>query len=284
MKSLLQYSIKASLQAGQKILEIYNKGEDYTIDYKSDDSPLTIADSESHRIITEIIDEGNFGIPVLSEEGSHLPYRERKNWTRLWIIDPLDGTKEFINRNGEFTVNIALVENGKPVLGVIYLPVQQILYYASEGEGARKVKLTTGEAAEFSATASNDSITKNAVIIRAPVNHHTNSKPVSIVASRSHLNEKTKQLISRIKNKYNDISLVSAGSSLKICLVAEATADIYPRLAPTMEWDTAAGHAIATEAGCRMIQFENMKPLEYNKENLRNPEFLVLAPWIETKI
>lgn len=283
MKSLLHYSIKASLLAGQRILEIYNGTKDFQVDYKSDDSPLTIADSESHRIITEIIDEGNFQIPVLSEEGALLPYEERKDWSRLWVIDPLDGTKEFINRNGEFTVNIALVEKGRPVLGVIYVPIQRILYFASQGEGLRKVELTPDETAGFLTDASIDMITEKAKIISGNSNPPSDNKPVSIVASRSHLNEKTEELISQIKKEYKNISLVSAGSSLKICLVAEGKADIYPRLAPTMEWDTAAGHAIAVEAGCQMIQFEDRTPLKYNKENLLNPEFLVLAPWVELK-
>ncbi len=251
MQQLLDIAIRASLAAGRDILSIYNDPKaDFGIERKADNSPLTLADKAAHRRIMSFLEET--GIPVLSEEGAHQPYNERKNWKRLWIVDPLDGTKEFIKRNGEFTVNIALVENGTPVLGVIYVPVKQQLYYASP-EGAF--------------------LQENGKSIRLP--QHTDRQDYTIVASRSHLSPETEDFINDIRHKHPNLQLVSSGSSLKICLVAEGAADIYPRHAPTMEWDTAAGHAIALAAGREMVDANTGKPLTYNKEDLHNPWFIV---------
>ena len=251
MQQLLDIAIRASLAAGRDILSIYNDPDaDFKIELKADNSPLTRADKSAHQRIMTFLEPT--GIPVLSEEGAQLPYSERRHWQRLWIVDPLDGTKEFIKHNGEFTVNIALVENGTPVMGVIYVPVKDILYYGSS-EGA------------FIETKG----------IKETLPHETRSRCFTCVASRSHLSSETADFIEELRREHPNLELISSGSSLKICLVAEGRADIYPRHAPTMEWDTAAGHAIALAAGRQMIDAANGEPLRYNKEDLHNPWFIV---------
>jgi len=205
---------------------------------------------------------------VLSEEGKHLDYEVRKGWDTLWIVDPLDGTKEFIKRNGEFTVNIALVYEGIPVLGVIYLPVKQELYFAEESLGAYKLSGITA----LDDSASLDKLIASSV--RLPGKDSRKDHFV-IVASRSHLTPETETYINEMKRKHADVELISSGSSIKICLVAEGKADVYPRFAPTMEWDTAAGHAIARAAGMEVYQAGEEWPLQYNKEDLLNPWFIV---------
>lgn len=261
--ALLEITIKAALEAGREILRIYQT--DFEVEYKKDASPLTLADKQAHEIIISYLGQTN--IPVLSEEGKDIPYSERKNWSRLWIVDPLDGTKEFIKKNGEFTVNIALVKNGKPVLGVVYAPVLDSLYYGEENLGAYKLK----KASTF--TDINDVFQKASSL---PLNDAMKDY-YGIVASRSHLSPETSSYIEEISKGKKNVKIVSKGSSLKICMVAEGTADIYPRFAPTSEWDTAAGHAVVLASGGRMIQAE--KPAEeeivYNKENILNPWFIV---------
>ncbi len=259
----MEITIKAALEAGREILRIYQT--DFEVEYKKDASPLTLADKQAHEIIISYLGQTN--IPVLSEEGKDIPYSERKNWSRLWIVDPLDGTKEFIKKNGEFTVNIALVKNGKPVLGVVYAPVLDSLYYGEENLGAYKLK----KASTF--TDINDVFQKASSL---PLNDAMKDY-YGIVASRSHLSPETSSYIEEISKGKKNVKIVSKGSSLKICMVAEGTADIYPRFAPTSEWDTAAGHAVVLASGGRMIQAE--KPAEeeivYNKENILNPWFIV---------
>lgn len=260
-------AIDAALKAGEKILSIYNDpASDFGIERKADNSPLTIADREAHEIIDRRLRKAT-PYPVLSEEGRHLDYACRREWTSLWIVDPLDGTKEFIKRNGEFTVNIALVENGTPVLGVIYLPVKKELYFASDSLGAYKL-------CDITALKEGDTLeTLQAAALRLP---HTEFKEAFvIVASRSHLTPETEEYIEEMKKKYDLVELISSGSSIKICLVAEGKADVYPRFAPTMEWDTAAGHAIARAAGAEIYQAGKEMPLQYNKEDLLNPWFVV---------
>lgn len=248
---MLDIAIKAAIDAGNEIMKIYNDpSADFGIELKADNSPLTRADKAAHVCITALLEQT--GIPILSEEGAHLPYEERLKWQRLWIVDPLDGTKEFIKRNGEFTVNIALVENGVPTLGVIYVPATQTLYYGSP-EGAYRRK---GGATE-----------------RLPM--AADERPFTVVASRSHLSDETEIFINELRTQHPYLELVSSGSSLKICLVAEGKADVYPRHAPTMEWDTAAGNAIALAAGCQMVDAMSGEPLTYNKEDLHNPWFIV---------
>lgn len=258
-------AIDAALCAGKEILSIYDDPKsDFQIEKKADNSPLTIADRKAHEAIMGYLRHTPY--PVLSEEGRHMPYAERSAWQRLWVVDPLDGTKEFIKRNGEFTVNIALVRCGVPVLGVIYLPVKRELYFAGEDFGAYKLSGIT-ECGE----ASLEELTARAV--RLP--HACGGGKFVIVASRSHLSPETEEYIERMKCAHSDVELISSGSSIKICLVAEGKADVYPRFAPTMEWDTAAGHAIARAAGMEVYRAGTDEPLEYNKEDLLNPWFIV---------
>lgn len=260
-------AIDAALKAGEEIRLIYDDpASDFEIERKADNSPLTIADRKAHEAIVAILNETPF--PVLSEEGKHLDYEIRRQWDTLWIVDPLDGTKEFIKRNGEFTVNIALVQNAVPVMGVIYVPVKKELYFAVEEAGAYKfispiISLEDGVTLEKMIEKSE----------RLPVNDVRDH--FVIVASRSHLTPETEAYIADLKKKHGSVELKSSGSSLKICLVAEGMADVYPRFAPTMEWDTAAGHAIARAAGMEVYQAESDEPLQYNKENLLNPWFIV---------
>lgn len=259
-------AVDAALRAGEKILSIYNDPKsDFEIERKADNSPLTIADRKAHETIALILKETPF--PVLSEEGKHMDYAIRKDWTTLWIVDPLDGTKEFIKRNGEFTVNIALVYEGIPVLGVIYLPVKRELYFAEESLGAYKLSGITA----LDDAASLDKLIASSVRLPQPDSRNR----FVIVASRSHLTPETEMYIDEMKRQHEDVELISSGSSIKICLVAEGKADVYPRFAPTMEWDTAAGHAIARAAGMEVYQAGEEEPLQYNKEDLLNPWFIV---------
>lgn len=250
----------ASLEAGKEIMDIYTS--DFDFEVKSDDSPLTQADKNANDVINTYIEPS--GIPIISEENKQTDYSERKNWERCWIVDPLDGTKEFIKRNGEFTVNIALIANGVPTMGVIYVPVHKTLYYADvESGNAYKAILS-----------SHDTTLEDVLIASEVITAKPDSTKVRIVGSRSHLNEDTANFISEIE-KNEEVEIVSKGSSLKFCLVAEGQADIYPRYAPTMEWDTAAGQAICMAAGVSVIALPSKEPLLYNKENLLNPWFLV---------
>ncbi len=262
-------AIDAALKAGERILSIYEDPKsDFEIERKADNSPLTIADRKAHEAIVAILNETPF--PVLSEEGKHMDYAVRSGWETLWIVDPLDGTKEFIKRNGEFTVNIALVQNAVPVLGVIYVPVKRELYFAVEGVGAYKCSGIIG--------LEDDGVTLQQMIKeseRMPLEDARDH--FIIVASRSHLSPETETYIADLKKKHGNVELISSGSSIKICLVAEGKADVYPRFAPTMEWDTAAGHAIARAAGMEVYQAGKEEPLRYNKEDLLNPWFIVEA-------
>ncbi len=268
-------SILAATEAGNAILDVYHSK--FTVEHKNDKSPLTLADKRSHEIIIACLSE--FNIPILSEEGKDIPYFERKKWDTLWIVDPLDGTKEFIKKNDEFTVNIALVRNGKPVLGVIFVPVKNILYFAAQDLGAYKlengqvVKLLSGKSEKVKKNGLLKNIIKCSV--KLPINQSTVS-PFTIVGSRSHATPELESFVEKKRLEYGDIKFISAGSSLKFCLVAEGMADIYPRFGPTMEWDTAAGQAIAENAGARVICYETREPLAYNKENLLNPWFMVI--------
>ena len=260
LDSLLQQAIEAALSAGSEILKIYET-DDFEVDFKSDDSPLTRADLASNAIIDAKL--SGTGIPILSEEGKHTPFEERKNWDTLWIIDPIDGTKEFIKKNGEFTVNIALINHGIPILGVVYVPVLSELYYAVKGKGAFKVLCKP------------DADTKALYSIADKLPLSRSDRSFTVVASRSHMNEETSAFIEQLREKYKEISLVSRGSSLKLCMVAEGSADCYPRFAPTMEWDTAAGQAICMYADCEVIDSHTRKEMVYNREDLLNNWFVV---------
>ncbi|MCF6242671.1 MAG: 3'(2'),5'-bisphosphate nucleotidase CysQ [Bacteroidales bacterium] len=260
---LLNTAILASILAGDEILNVYNSKE-FNVEFKDDKSPLTQADKNAHNEIVRHLNKT--GIPVLSEEGKHLSFSERKKWEYLWIVDPLDGTKEFIKKNGEFTVNIALVKNGKTLMGVIYAPVLKSLYYNKLQEGAYLVDFDfTGRKPEQIF----EYIEKQK--IKIPLKTR---REYSVVASRSHLSDETKTFIEKLKEKHKKIEITSIGSSLKLCLLAVGQADIYPRFAPTMEWDIAAGHAILKAAGGNVLNNDTGQELQYNKENLLNPWFI----------
>jgi 3'(2'), 5'-bisphosphate nucleotidase len=261
MDKLIEIAIKASVEAGKAIMEIYNT--DFNIEYKDDSSPLTTADNTSHHIISGHLELT--GLPILSEEGKHLSYEERKDWQQFWLVDPLDGTKEFIKKNGEFTVNIALINHGEPIAGVIYVPVSDVLYVGIENLGASKLLSTD----EFEGSI--EDLRKKA--INLPENKTGDA--FRVVASRSHLSKETEAFIEKLKKDYKNIQTVSKGSSLKLCLIAEGAADIYPRFAPTMEWDTGAGHAIVRASGGRVVMADDeTKEIVYNKESLLNPWFI----------
>ena len=260
-QDFLKIAISAALKAAKEILKIYNS-DDFEVQLKSDNSPLTKADLTSHHIIESYLKLTN--IPMLSEEGKDISYNERKDWNRLWIIDPIDGTKEFIRRNGEFTVNIALIENQVPILGVIFAPVLNELYFSSHELGSFKVFVDLND---YDVT----TLIKKA--IKLPIER--DDKTYKIVASRSHLSKETLNFIEEIKRDNKDVHLISKGSSLKLCLVAEGSADCYPRFAPTMEWDTAAGQAICEHAGFKVIDWETKEKLLYNRPKLLNNWFVV---------
>lgn len=257
----LKIAIKASLHGGEEILKIYN-GK-HAVEYKKDNSPLTEADKNANVAINEFLEQSS--VPIISEENKQIPYEERKNWTECWMVDPLDGTKEFIKRNGEFTVNIALIKNQQPILGIIYVPVAKELYFGIvDKQESFKVEISGNE--------NIDDLIENAQRIQPA---KKTVEIITVAGSRSHMNEETINFIEELKRYYKEVEMVSKGSSLKFCLVAEGKADVYPRFAPTMEWDTAAGHAICQAAGLRVISKDTGDPLLYNKKNLLNPSFLV---------
>jgi 3'(2'), 5'-bisphosphate nucleotidase len=251
LRALLPEVADIARQASEEILAVYRK--DFDVASKEDNSPLTEADLASHRIIAEALDRMTPDIPVLSEEASDIPFSQRSGWNQFWLVDPLDGTREFVSRNGEFTVNIALVSNHSPVLGVVHVPVSGKCYYGLVGLGA---------------SVQEGGHPPREIRVRVP-----HAQPVVVVGSRSHANPRLRQYLSGL----GDYELVSMGSSLKFCLVAEGKADFYPRLGPTSEWDTAAAHAIVLAAGGQLLRLDG-SPLEYNrKESLLNPEFLVIG-------
>jgi 3'(2'), 5'-bisphosphate nucleotidase len=278
-KFYLLTALTAAIDAGHAILDVY-RSSDFEVEEKADKSPLTLADKRSHEIIVKRLEK--LDLPILSEEGKDIPYEERKRWDTYWLIDPLDGTKEFIKKNGEFTVNIAMIRDRKPVAGVIYVPDKNVLYFALDSLGSFKAdsidgieainNQVIGSAAESTAKAI-DSIIDAATTL--PVSYSTN-RPFTIIGSRSHASPELEAFVEEKRQEHGDVEFISAGSSLKLCLVAEGKADIYPRTGPTMEWDTAAGHAIAQNAGCKVLQYDTNEPLIYNKENLLNPWFVVL--------
>jgi len=262
MNSDLQLAIKASVDAGMEIIKVY-ESSDLGVQLKDDKSPLTLADMASNDCINRHLEGSEH--PLISEENKQLSYEDRKDWHTCWIVDPLDGTKEFIKRNGEFTVNIALCQSGKPILGVIYVPVTKELYYADVNKGEAYKTTLMGQLENTSLFNEKDRI--------FPAESTT--KIVRVVGSRSHMNEDTLAFIDGLKKEHDEVEIVSKGSSLKFCLVAEGKADVYPRFAPTMEWDTAAGHAICKAAGLEVIDQDTEEPMVYNRENLLNSYFLV---------
>lgn len=265
---LLDAAIGAAIEAGEAIMQVYTSPEtDWGVERKADNSPLTLADKKAHAAIESRL--ASLDIPVLSEEGAHAAYETRCCWTQLWVVDPLDGTKEFLKRNGEFTVNIALVCEGVPMMGVIFVPVSRTLYWGvcredGSGEACKVAEVPAGAYSYAEVAGSAHSLP-----------FPTDERPYTAVASRSHLSPETQEFIDELRAEHPDLELRSAGSSLKICLVAEGSADVYPRFAPTMEWDTAAGHAIVRAAGGEVWQAEADAPLRYNKSDLLNPWFIV---------
>lgn len=266
VKSWLNTAIIASIHAGNKIMEIY-KSKDFKVEIKSDNSPLTRADKESNDVIQEALHSTK--IPVLSEEGKKIPYGKRKNWEHLWVVDPLDGTKEFIKRNGEFTVNIALVENHKPIIGVIYVPVSKTIYFAAIGLGAYKGLVSSGD---LKLNSGFDVLNKLDSFQKLPLKKTDDI--FRVVGSRSHMSADTAAFIENISKEHKYFEVVAAGSALKLCMVAEGSANIYPRFAPTMEWDIAAGHAIINEAGKKVVMYNSKEELKYNRENNVNGWFV----------
>ena len=249
MNELLKNIELLAVKAGEAIIEIYESG-DFGVDHKSDDSPLTKADLAAHKVIVDGLTQLTPEIPILSEESASIPFEERKQWNKYWLVDPLDGTKEFIKKNGEFTVNIALIDHGKSILSVVYVPVTQVSYSAAVGVGV--YKRADGK--------------KSSIMVMK----NSRFKP-TVVGSRSHMSDEVKDYLSRLGQH----ELVSMGSSLKFCLVAEGKADLYPRLGLTSEWDTAAAQCIVEQAGGQVVTMDG-KPLIYNsKDSLLNPHFMV---------
>lgn len=250
LESLLNIAIEASEAACGEILEVYHS-VDFETQLKGDNSPLTLADQRAHSVIVKHLE--STGLPILSEEGKSIPYEVRKDWKQFWMVDPLDGTKEFIKRNDEFTVNIALIENQEPILGVVAVPVSGAVYHGAKHLGA--FKRVAGRQSQL--TGNRQPSTDNQQVTR-------------VVASRSHMNKETEEYITKL----GKTEVVSAGSSLKFMLMAEGKADIYPRFGPTMEWDTAAAHAILNELGFKVTIVDGDEELRYNKEDLLNPFFI----------
>lgn len=251
--TLLDGVVDIARQAGRAILEVY-ENDDFGVEQKQDDSPLTRADLASHRCIVEGLRRLTPDIPVYSEESEGIAWSDRRDWQRFWLVDPLDGTKEFIKRNGEFTVNIALIEDGCPVLGVVHVPVGGATWLGGRDLGAFR---------------EDDGV-------RRPIRTRPVARPVIMVASRSHGTDRLQAMTDAIVAEFGAVDLTSMGSSLKLCLVAEGAADFYPRLAPTSEWDTAAAHAVVTAAGGAVVDTA-FAPLRYNKEDILNPHFLVIG-------
>ena len=245
-----------AIEAGKEILNIYNNEIEVT--QKEDLSPLTKADLASNKIILESLTKLNNNIPILSEE-SLVDWSIRKNWKKYWLVDPLDGTKEFIKKNGEFTVNIALIEDNNPILGVVYVPAKSLLYLAEKNKGSFKIN-------------TKDKLENLKGIQKILVSNQLNR--ARVIGSRSHSNA---TFDNWVKEKFPNADIVQAGSSLKFCLIAEGEADIYPRFGPTSEWDIAAGHVIVNEAGGKIRTFQN-DSIKYNtKENIINPEFYAIG-------
>lgn len=250
-QSLLDKVLEIADSASRKVMEIYRT--DFEVQTKEDNSPITAADLASHHVIVDGLRALTPEIPILSEESANAPWTERKNWTRFWLVDPIDGTKDFTNRTGEFTVNIALIENGEPVMGVVTAPALDEAYWGIKGLGAWKRDA--------------DGNTRKLEVVDPP-------KAVRAVASKNHMNDETRAFIEQL----GEHELVQAGSSLKFCRIAEGQADIYPRLGPTCEWDTGAAHAVLSAAGGKVNQLDGT-PLAYGKEDVLNPYFIASGAW-----
>jgi 3'(2'), 5'-bisphosphate nucleotidase len=279
MKSKIDYSlflpkvIEIIKKAGHEILDVYG-WEDYRIKEKQDKTPITEADRRSHSMIKEEltsvrINHGQIKpLPFLSEEGENIPFDERRQWDYYWLVDPLDGTKEFIKKNGEFTVNIALMKRDMPLFGMVFAPVLDVLYFGGKGLGPYRLeKLLKQKNVNSFKLILNQSIRL--------VPQYSERDTIRVIGSRSHINEAFTEYVTRLKDQYRQVELLTSGSALKFCRIAEGKADIYPRLGRTMEWDTAAGHALVNSAGKRVYLYHNRKnELSYNKKELVNPWFI----------
>ncbi len=256
MTELIKVMCAVARDAGAAILQVYGD-EDFGVQTKSDDSPLTRADLAAHNIIVEGLQKRAPGIPVLSEESDGISFAERSSWDLYFLVDPLDGTKEFINRNGEFTVNIALIEKGVPMRGVVFVPVKDVMYTGDQHEGIATVT-REGETGSIQV-------------------RKLDRASLTVVASRRHGGEALEACLSVLRENFDSIDTTNMGSSLKLCLIAEGEADLYPRLAPTSEWDTAAAQAVVEAAGGKVVDVE-LKELRYNtKDNILNPFFYVIG-------
>ncbi len=254
MRDLLDAIVEIAVAAGKEILKVYN--QDFDVESKGDGSPLTTADRRAHELIMSKLDNFQPSYPVLSEESSGIDYPQRAQWRRFWLVDPLDGTKEFVKRNGEFTVNIALIDDGEPILGVVHTPAQDVTHAAAQGIGAFHID----EKGEYQ-----------------PISTKSyNSGEATMVASRSHAGAAVDEYRKHLEQQVGKVSIQSMGSALKICLVAEGRADVYPRLGPTSEWDTAAAHCVLNVAGGKVVDCAG-EPLRYNKENILNPWFFAIG-------
>ena len=262
MKEIYHIAIEAAVKAGEEILKIYENGN-FQVEAKEDNSPLTIADKRANDIINSRL--VSTGIPIISEENKQTDYEIRKNWQQCWIVDPLDGTKEFIKQNGEFTVNIALIKNQQPIFGVIYVPVTGELYVGDvEANSSKKCLVKNFEDLEKGLSGAEK------------LTPATSEEKIRVVGSRSHMNDATVAYIEDLRAEYEkEVEIVAKGSSLKFCIVAEGLADVYPRFAPTMEWDTAAGQAICKSVGLKVIDKNTGEEMLYNREELLNSYFLV---------
>jgi 3'(2'), 5'-bisphosphate nucleotidase len=242
--------IAIAREAGQAVMEVYSR--DFSVEYKSDNSPLTLADQRANEIIAHGLRRLSTEIPIISEEAPLAAYEERCQWEYFWLVDPLDGTKEFVSRTDEFTINIALVRSQEPVLGVVYAPALGVLYYAVKDHGSFKIDAT-------------------GTTRRLDANRLPPGNELVVIGSRSHHSQAMDEFIERQRRQYAHVRFVPAGSALKFCLVAEGQAHVYPRLAPTREWDTAAAHVVATESNRRVLQYDTGEALTYNKPDLLNP-------------
>jgi 3'(2'), 5'-bisphosphate nucleotidase len=264
-RELLKLAVTAAFKAGEEILKIYST--DFYVETKSDNTPVTLADKASGKCITDFLSVTN--IPVISEEEEILDYSIRKNWNQVWIVDPLDGTKEYVKRNGEFAVNIALVENNKPVIGVIYAPFIKDIYFAYKNGGSYKI---TQHDMIVELTKKNlpDHLFDYAKKLPAQKLPRT----YTVVGSRSHLSKEITDHVNILRDLYGDVDMISVGSSIKQCWVAEGKAHEYPRFGTTMEWDTAAGQCILEESGNKLIDLTTGQPMVYNRSNMKNNYFI----------
>ena len=262
---LLPCAFNAAVRAGAEIMKVYNNSGEIDVMVKSDNTPLTIADRLAHNKIKEVL--GETRIPILSEEGREMLYDERKNWEMFWLVDPLDGTIEFLKRNNEFTVNIALMHNNECVGAIVYVPYLAKLYFAEQGVGA---KLIEGVKPEENASYTNETIRANAQTL--PLTRESHPK-FRVAVSRSHQTPETATYIDDMRELHPEMEIVEQGSSYKFCMMAEGEIDYYPRTTSTYEWDTAAAELILVEAGGAVYSLPDHKPLRYNKPDLRNPWF-----------